>query len=115
EILRPQFDWLGAMPALLIATAISTLIVLITAEFIPKAIFRLNPSAFLSVLIYPFQLFYYLLWPLVQFVMWLSKALLSTIFKSEFTEQSPVFTKVDLDHFISQSAHNKGGEEEEVD
>ncbi|MGB0849931.1 MAG: CNNM domain-containing protein, partial [Bacteroidia bacterium] len=56
EILRPQFEYLGSFPALLIATLISTGIVLLTAEFLPKALFRLNPSGILSVLIYPFQL-----------------------------------------------------------
>lgn len=116
EILRPQFEYLGSFPALLIATLISTGIVLLTAEFLPKALFRLNPSGILSVLIYPFQLFYVLLWPLVVFVIWLSNTVLSKIFKTEFTEESPAFSKVDLDHFISQSAQNSSeGEDPDVD
>lgn len=101
---------------LVLVTLISTVIVLVTAEFLPKALFRLNPSGLLSVLIYPFQLFYYLLWPFVRFVMWLSKSILQGLLKTEFTEKSPVFTKIDLDHFISQSAQSHPeGEEAEVD
>jgi putative hemolysin len=116
EIIRPQFESLGSFAALLIATVISTAIVLITAEFLPKALFRLNPSGILSVLIYPFQLFYVLMWPLVQFVVWLSKNILSKAFKTKFTEETPVFGKVDLDHFISQSAqHSSDEEDQDVD
>lgn len=86
EIIRPQFTYLGPSLALIIATLISTGIVLITAEFLPKALFRLNPSGILSLLIYPFQLFYYLLWPLVQLVIWLSRNILSSVLKADFTE-----------------------------
>ncbi|MBR9859261.1 HlyC/CorC family transporter [bacterium] len=101
---------------IILATIVSTMIVLVTAEFLPKALFRINPAGMLKVLIYPFQLFYFLLWPLVQFVMWLSKYVLSGLFNAEFTEKSPVFTKVDLDHFISQSAqHYEKDDENDVD
>ncbi|MDA8886726.1 hemolysin family protein [Bacteroidia bacterium] len=116
EILRPQFEMWGPFPALLIATLISTGIVLITAEFLPKALFRLNPSGILSVLIYPFQVFYFVLWPIVRFVIWLSNTILSKMLKAEFTEEAPAFSKVDLDHFISQSSQSTGeGEEQDVD
>ena len=116
EILRPRFEVWGSFPALLIATLISTGIVLLTAEFLPKALFRLNPSGILSFLIYPFQVFYYLLYPLVVFVIWLSNSVLSRVLNADFTEKTPAFGKVDLDHFISQSAQsNTEGEEPEVD
>ena len=116
EIFRPQFAYLGSFPALILATFISTGIVLLTAEFLPKALFRLNPSGILSVLVYPFQVFYVILWPIVQFVIWLSNVVLSKIFKMEFSEKSPAFSKIDLDHFISQSSHiPPDGEESEVD
>jgi putative hemolysin len=116
EILRPWFIALGNFGALLAATFLSTVVVVITAEFLPKALFRLNPSGILSVLIYPFQLFYFLLWPLVQLVIWLSNTILSKVLKSDFSEQTPQFSKIDLDHFISQSSHNsQQGEVPEVD
>lgn len=120
EIFRPYFQsepfFFPSFLALICATLISTVIVLITAEFLPKALFRLNPSGILAILIYPFELFYYLLWPFVQLVMWLSKIILQKVFKREFTEKTPVFTKIDLDHFISQSAqHTERDEESDVD
>lgn len=118
EIFRPKFEALGwgAFPALLSATLISTIIVLITAEFLPKALFRLNPSGILKVLIYPFQVFYVLLWPLVQFVIWLSNKALNAVLPGNFTEETPAFGKVDLNHFISQSAQSSGDNaDQEVD
>ncbi len=118
EIFRPKFEMLGlsTFPALLSATIISTVIVLITAEFLPKALFRLNPSGILKVLIYPFQVFYVLLWPLVQFVIWLSNKALNAFLPGKFTEETPAFGKVDLDHFISQSAQSgSDNEDQEVD
>ncbi|MBT8326328.1 MAG: hemolysin family protein [Bacteroidia bacterium] len=112
EIIRPQFEYMGSSLALIIATLISTGIVLITAEFLPKALFRLNPSGILSLLIYPFQLFYFFLWPLVQLVIWLSSSILSRVLKTDFTEKTPAFSKIDLDHFISQSSQHTSDEED---
>jgi CBS domain containing-hemolysin-like protein len=120
EIFRPYFeaDPFNFVPfgALVGATVISTIIVLITAEFLPKALFRLNPSGILSILIYPFQFFYYLLWPFVAFVIWLSQWIMRKVLKTDFEESDPEFTRIDLDHFISQSAqHAVKDEENEVD
>lgn len=113
ELLRPKFEALGGFSSLLIATIISTAIVLVTAEFLPKSLFRLNPSGILAALIYPFQFFYYILWVPVQVVISLSKWLLKLILKKEFTEESPVFNRMDLDHFISQT--NQGDDDSDSD
>lgn len=115
ELLRPQFAALGGFPSLLVATIISTAIVLVTAEFLPKSLFRLNPSGILAVLIYPFQLFYVILWIPVQVVISLSKWLLKLILKKDFTEESPVFNRMDLDHFISQTSQNDEDGETDLD
>ena len=48
---------LEGIAQMLIITFISTLVVLVLAEFVPKALFRINPTGILSVLIYPFQFF----------------------------------------------------------
>lgn len=88
---------------LFISTVISTIIVLVTAEFIPKTLFRINPDIILRVLAVPFLLTYYLFWPLVHFITWLAKFILNNLFKLNFTENTPVFSKVDLDQYISDS------------
>jgi len=88
---------------LLISTVVSTIIVLFTADFLPKALFRINPNFILSIFIYPFQLVYFILWPIVQFVIWLAKKLLKLLTSQNFIETAPAFTKVDLGHFISET------------
>lgn len=116
ESLVGYFDnFMKSAAAILLAVLVSTFIVLIVAEFLPKALFRLNPSGILSVLIFPFQMFYVLLFPVVRFVMWLSKFILERVFKQEFTKETPEFTKVDLDHFITQSTQGSDEEEQDVD
>lgn len=94
---------LSRVSNLLISTVISTIIVLFTADFLPKALFRINPNFILSIFIYPFQLFYYLLWPIVQFTIWMSKKVLRLLTSQVFVETAPAFTKVDLGHFISET------------
>jgi len=106
---------MGKVGSLLLATFISTIIVLIFAEFLPKALFRINPSGILRILIYPFKLFATVLFPIVRFVLWLAKLILNTLLKKEFTEESPAFSRVDLDHYITESQIHKTEEERDVD
>ena len=84
-------------------------------NFCPNRCFRLNPSGILSVLIYPFQVFYYLLWIPVQIVIQLSKWILRLFSGNEFTEESPVFNRMDLDHFINQTSQTDEDGEPELD
>lgn len=84
---------------LLIQTLISTLIILVTAEFLPKVFFRLNPNRFLKILILPLTLFHYLLAPIVNITLFLSKRGLK-LFGLELVEDSPVFGKVDLEEYL---------------
>ncbi|MBP9688221.1 MAG: HlyC/CorC family transporter [Bacteroidia bacterium] len=86
-----------------IQTILSTILVLVTGEFIPKVLFRINPDSILRVLAIPFLISYYLFWPLVHFVTWLAKLILNTILKVPFNETTPVFSKVDLDQYINDS------------
>jgi CBS domain containing-hemolysin-like protein len=91
---------------LFISTIISTAIVLVTAEFIPKMLFRINPDIILQVFAIPFAIAYFLFWPLVHFIMWLAKFILNNLFRLNFTEVTPVFSKVDLDQYVSDSVED---------
>jgi len=84
---------------LLTQTLISTLIILVTAEFLPKAFFRLNPNRFLKILVLPLTLFHYLLEPIVIMTLFLSKRGLK-LFGLVLVEDSPVFGKVDLEEYL---------------
>jgi putative hemolysin len=99
----------------LIITVVSTLIVLITAEFIPKSLFRINPDSLLFSLAIPFRIFHILLWPLIYLVKKTSAFLLRVFTKTVVTESTPVFTKVDLDNYFSALENTTQNEFTEID
>ena len=96
-------------------TIISTLLVLVTAEFLPKVLFRINPDNLLKVLVFPFMIFYYLFWPVVVFITWLPKLILSKMSGDKFKESTPAFSKVDLDQYIDQINDQDLPDDGEVD
>ncbi len=91
-------------------TIVSTFVVLVTGEFLPKSLFRINPDSVLHSLAIPFRMFHVLLWPLIYFVKKSSAFLLKLFTRTEITESTPVFTKVDLDNYII-SLENTGQSE----
>lgn len=91
---------------LLIQTIISTLIILVTAEFLPKAFFRINPNQFLKFFALPLFLFYYLLWPIVRITIFMSKIGLRLI-GAPLEEEDAVFRKVDLEEYLKSSSKDE--------
>ena len=61
---------------LLVETILSTIVILITAEFLPKAIFKLNSNFLLKTLCYPAYFFYILLYPINKLSVWMSSGFL---------------------------------------
>ena len=100
---------------LLIQTIISTLIILLTAEFLPKTIFRINPNNSLRLFSVPILIFYFLLFPVTILTIGISNFTMRFLLRirRDNSSKEPVFSKVDLDHFITtqQTEKNKGGEE----
>jgi len=86
-----------------VITIASTLVVLLTAEFLPKALFRLNPDFILNALILPFHISYFLLWPIATFITFISKGIIKMLTGEKYTSSQPVFNRMDLDHLISQT------------
>lgn len=88
---------------LLVQTLISTLLILLTAEFLPKTLFRINPNNSLRLMSLPIMLFYTILYPItiltIGFSNFTMKYLLRVNPDTEAAE--PVFGKVDLDHFLT--------------
>ena len=85
---------------LIIQTILATLIVLLTAEFLPKIIFRINPNFFLSVFAIPLLVIYFVLYPVVYGMVGLSKYIIIKVLHLEFKEDEPVFSLTDLNEFI---------------
>jgi CBS domain containing-hemolysin-like protein len=101
---------------LLIQTVLSTLIILITAEFLPKTLVRINPNLVLKVLSSAVALFYILLYPVTKSTMWIINLIINNIVSDNLTNRyykNKVFGKIDLDHLISESREEYS--EDEID
>lgn len=96
----------------LIQTIISTLIILVTGEFVPKTLFKINPNFTLNLCAIPAYICYIILYPISKFASGLSSILLfltGTKINKEASDKA--FTKVDLDHFIQSSIQDSDDEE----
>jgi len=98
NILPEEFN--SQISVLIIQTFLSTLLILFTAEYIPKAIFSLNPNGILNFLAIPVLVIYYILYPIVWVIIGISNFVLSKIFRVNYTDIKPAFGKIDLDHYI---------------
>ena len=87
---------------LLLQTLISTAIVLVTAEFIPKIIFGLNANKFMSLFAIPALLFYYGLYFIVSLVISLSNFTLKHFLGISQPDTKPVFGRIDLQKYIEE-------------
>ncbi|MCF6214026.1 MAG: hemolysin family protein [Flavobacteriaceae bacterium] len=93
----------------LIQTVISTIIILITAEFLPKSIFRVYANETLKYFALPAYLFYVLFYVISQFIMLISNFLLKVLFKTKLDDVQSVFSKVELGHFINEQLESVNG------
>lgn len=96
----------------IITTILSTLIVLVTAEFIPKTIFKAQADRFLFLFAIPFRLSNIILWPFIAFTRSLSTAFLKG---DKVEEGNKVFSRVDLDNFIATIESTGDAENQEID
>ena len=88
--------------SLLTQTVISTLIILVTAEFLPKVFFQIYANSLLKLFAVPAYLFYVLFSFVSDFVIWISDVILKYLFKTEGDEVQLAFTKVELGNYISE-------------
>lgn len=95
---------------LLIDTIISTLIILVVGEFLPKTIFKINPNGTLRIFALPTYLLYILLYPISKFATACARGILR-IFGIKLNKESSTkaFTKMDLDYFIQSSIQQGNG------
>lgn len=98
---------------MLVQTIISTIIILVTGEFLPKTLFKINPNLVLRIFAFPLLLCYVVLFPISKLASSLSAIFLRLVGVKVNKEASEkAFGKVDLDHFIQTSIENATDEEE---
>ncbi len=96
---------------LLCQTIISTILVLIIAEFLPKALVQINPNSFLRLAALPMYLIYWALFIPTEIILFLSNLILKLL-KTEDDTTEKVFSKVDLAHYV-QDLNDRLKEEED--
>lgn len=94
---------------LAVQTILSTLIILITAEFLPKTLFSINPNIALKVFVFPILFFYILLYPITKLIIALSNLVFRAFrgFPENDTNGSSVFGRVDLNHLVSEHKYKE--------
>ena len=96
----------------LIQTVISTLIILVTGEFLPKTLFKINPNLVLNVCALPLFICYIILYPISKFSSGVSYLFLRLFgMKVNKEASAKAFGKVDLDYFVQSSIDNAESEE----
>lgn len=99
---------------LLIQTVISTLIILVSAEFLPKAIFRIYANDVIKILALPAYIFYLLFYLISSFVSFISDFFLRVFFKTKEDENQTEFSKEELGNYITEQLET-GNDDEELD
>ncbi|WP_108805033.1 hemolysin family protein [Aquimarina sp. Aq107] len=87
---------------LLLQTIISTLVILLTAEFLPKVFFQIYANTLLKVFALPAYFFYVLFWFISSFVIWISDFVLKKFLKTDGDEVQLAFTKTELGDYINE-------------
>lgn len=100
---------------LLIQTLISTGVILLVGEFLPKTVFRINPNYSLKVFALPIYFFYIILYPLSWFTTWLSKTLMRLVGAKGQQARMGVLSIGDLNDYLEETIDTMEEKKEEVD
>lgn len=93
---------LAGFGGLLVQTIISTLVILLTAEFLPKVFFQIYANSLVKFFAVPAYFFYVLFSLISEFIIWISDLVLKLIFKSEGDTVQLTFSKLELGNYISE-------------
>ncbi len=101
-LIEGYYPNLAGSISLLVQTSISTLVILITAEFLPKVFFQIYSNNLLKVLSFPAYVFYILFSPISSFVIWVSDVVLKQFFKTDGDQVQLAFSKTELGDYITE-------------
>lgn len=107
-------DSFNEFTILFIQTIISTIVILVTAEFLPKAIFRIYANEVLKLFAVPAYIFYNLFHFFSEFITLISDFFLRVFFKTNADEMQTVFSKEELGNYINEQLET-GNTDDEVD
>ena len=108
--------WIGSEALILLAqTIISTIVILFTGEFIPKTIFRINPTSSLKVFALPVFIFYLILYPISWFSTFLSRMLMRLVGIKSADTRMRVISVGELNEFIEENIDTMEEKHHEVE
>jgi|TARA_B110000438_G_scaffold36042_1_gene35789 CBS domain containing-hemolysin-like protein len=103
QFLEPMLSFINSdITILIIQTLLSTIVVLITAEYIPKSIFLINPDKLLVTFSIPLFIIYKIFNPLVKAIMVFSKWFIINILQQKYSDEKVVFKLTDLNDYIKK-------------
>lgn len=90
---------------LFLQTVVSSLVILVLAEFLPKTLFRIFPNTLINVFSIPLAFFFVVFYPITRFTIGITNVLLKYVLKKDFNRKTKnmVFSRVDLDEFIQET------------
>ena len=98
---------MNELTIVLIQTLISTLVILVTAEFIPKVLFQIYSNISMKVFAIPAYFFYTIFYPITSLVTIISNFILKSFFKVNSDESSISFSKIELENYIENEKSDK--------
>lgn len=115
RMLYPQIEFSGELPLSIVfeQTLISTVVILVTAEFLPKVVFQIYANSLLQFFALPTIVFYHLLSPITNAFLWFSNTLLRKVFKTTEDEIPTAFSRIELEEYVSE--HVVSTEEEALE
>lgn len=114
QVLEPIIESWGITSSgliLLIQTILSTALVLITAEFLPKTFVQMNPNGYLKYASFPMVLIYFVMYSPTYLVLGMSAGILKLL-KVDSSNTEKVFSKIDLEHYV-QDINNRIRDEQD--
>lgn len=112
SVIENNYPSITSGVSLFLQTILSTLVILFTAEFLPKVFFQIYANKLIKVFALPAYMFYWLFTPISWLVMGFSNTVLKYVFKTEGDKESLTFSKTELGDYINQQVGTFDNEEE---
>ena len=100
-----------ALSIVFVQTLISAVVILITAEFLPKVVFQKYANALLQFFAIPTVLFYHVLSPLTNSFLWFSNVILKRVFMTSEDHIPTAFSRVDLEEYVTEQVESADDED----
>jgi len=100
-----------ALSIVFVQTLISAVVILITAEFLPKVVFQIYANALLQFFAMPTVLFYHILSPLTNAFLWFSNLIIKRFFKTSEDHIPTAFSRVDLEEYVTEQVESTDDED----